>query len=140
MNAQIVDLTIEEEAVKYPNFRLLRGGKGPPINGNGENWLAELKQNCIFACAHKGQNQFIVGLFRIVYKHKKTIIIADALGNQPTVAIDPVEFCKKHDFFELIEEGGILPVGETDGNSKGALLHSRVDDDEDAEGRQPEHE
>lgn len=92
--------------IRIPQLRLLQGGKGPPINTTGEDWLTPLKKGAIFSCEGKGQNLYTLSIYRIVFKHTKTVILADALGNSPTIAINPVIFCKLHNFFELIEEGG----------------------------------
>jgi len=124
-----------EEEVAYPRLRLLQGGKGPPTTG--VNWLKDLKRGAVFTCKPKGSG--ILLLYIIAFKHTKSMILVDGLNNGPRIAIDPEEFCRLHSFFELIEEGGELPVGDTNDGS-GSIRSPRVVDDEDAPGRQPKHE
>ena len=125
--------TDEEKVV--PTLRLLQGGKGPPINTEGKDWLTPLKKGAIFSCEGKGQNLYTLKLFRIVFKHTKTVILADALGNSITEAVNPITFCKLHNLFEVIEEGGERPVGdENDGDQ---VRSGGVADDENASSGQP---
>lgn len=135
----IVEPNIEEEGTQYRNFRVLRGGKGPPeFTGGGEDWLSKLEKNAVFTCLQKGQSEkYVLSLLIVLFKHTKTVVIGDALNGSSRMAVDPVEFCKKHTFFELIEEGGELPEGEEDGNSSRSVRSGGVGDDVDAEGRQP---
>ena len=124
----------DEEEVKYPRLRLLQGGKGPPTTG--ENWLKDLKKGAVFTCKPKGSG--ILMLYIIAFKHTKSMILVDGLNNGPRIAVDPVEFCRLHSFFELIEEGGELPVG--DKNDGGTVRSGGVVDNENAPRGQPEHE
>ena len=130
---------MDEKEHTYPTLRLLRGGKGPPSDNTPHpDWLSPLKAGAVFTCRKKGQAEnYALMMLQIMFKHAKTIIIGDALNNNPYAPIDPVEFCKKHDLFEVIEEGGELPEGEKDGNSEGSLRPSGVADNEDATGGQP---
>ena len=129
--------TIEEE--QFPKLRLLQGGKGPPINTKGEDWLSKLSRGSVFSCSQKGNDLFVLGMFCILHKHDKTIILGDALGNGPNAAVDPVRFCKKHDLHEVFQEGSEFPEGDNNDGS-GSIRPSGVADDEDAPGRQPEHD
>ena len=124
----------DEEEVKYPKLRLLQGGKGPPITG--DNWLKDLKKGAVFTCKPKGSG--VLMLYIIAFKHTKSMILVDGLNNGPRIAVDPVEFCRLHSFFELIEEGGERHVG--DNNDSGEVRPSGVADNEDAPRRQPEHD
>jgi len=124
----------DEEEVKYPKLRLLQGGKGPPITG--DNWLKDLKKGAVFTCKPKGSG--VLMLYIIAFKHTKSMILVDGLNNGPRIAVDPVEFCRLHSFFELIEEGGELPVGEQNDGSE--VRPSGVADNEDAPRGQPEYE
>lgn len=134
--------SMSEPTATTPMLRLLRGGKGPPSDNTPHpDWLSPLKVGAVFSCSKKGQAEnYVLGLLIVVFKHGKTVILSDGLNNQPRVAVDPVEFCKRHTLFEVIEEGGELPEGENNGNSEGSLRPGGMDDDADAEGRQPEHD
>lgn len=129
--------SMSEPTETTPKLRLLQGGKGPPIDNTPHpDWLSPLKVGAVFSCKKKGQAEnYVLGLLIIVFKHAKTIILADGLNSQPRVPVDPVEFCKRHDLFEVIEEGGESPEGENDGNGEGSLRPSGMEDDADAEGR-----
>jgi hypothetical protein len=132
---------IEEEAKMehtYPTLRLLRGGKGPPSDdGPKENWMKDLEVGTVFSCRKKGQSEnYALMMLQLCFKHDKTYIIADSLNSNPYAAIDPIEFCKRHDFFELIEKGK-TPQEIEDGNDLRSIRHSGMEDDADAEGGQP---
>lgn len=128
--------TTEEEAkmAVKPMLRLVSGGKGPP-EVTGENWLINLQKNCVFSCKENGK-EVDLELLRLVYKHGKTCIVADALNSAPARAVDPVAFCKRYRHFETIEEGGVHPEVSDNGNNPRTLRASRVGNDADAEGGQ----
>lgn len=124
----IVETTEEEEKVlQKPMLRLVSGGKGPPDN-LGENWLINLQKNCVFACKENGK-EVDLELLRLVFKHNKTCIVADALNSAPARAVDPVAFCKRYKHFETIEEGGEPPKVQHDMRT---IQPSGVDHNEDA--------
>jgi hypothetical protein len=127
-------LTTEEDEMK-PQLRLLRGGKGPPINTGGVNWLRGLNKNAAFSCKRKG-NVDNLELYIVAFKHLKTVILVNGLDNNHRFAVDPEDFCKKYNLFEIIEEGGEHPEEVTDGNSEGTIRSPDVEDDVDVTGRQ----
>lgn len=132
MNAQIVTPPPEEET-KYPHFRLLRGGKGPPINTEGKDWLSPLERGTAFACKRKGSKEFEVQIFVISFKHSPTMVLVDGLNPARRFGVDPAEFCKQFNLFEILgkEEADIQPEGEEDG-SEGTVRSGVVEDDADA--------
>lgn len=111
-----------------PMLRLVSGGKGPP-EVTGENWLINLNKNCVFACKENGK-EVDLELLRLVFKHNKTCIVADALNSAPARAVDPVAFCKRYKKFEIVEEGGERP--EVRPNDMRTIQPSGVDHNEDA--------
>ena len=129
-------INVKTEEEERPRLRLLRGGKGPPMDTNGINWLRGLNKNAAFSCKRKG-NVDNLELYIVAFKHNKTVILVNGLDNNHRFAVDPEDFCKKYSLFEVIEEGGEHPEVEDNGNSKGTVLSSDVADDADAEGRQP---
>lgn len=133
-------MTIVEELLQdrpKPQLRLLRGGKGPPEdNTPGKDWMSPLETGTVFSCRKKGQAEdYALMMLQIMFKHDKTIIIADAMNNNPYAAVDPAAFCKRHDLFEIIQQGEV----NNDPDLR-TVRHGGVADDVDAEGRQPEHD
>lgn len=127
--------TIEDEELKdtkYPHLRVMRGGKGPP-DAPLDNWLKDRKKGEVFSCKDKA-NHGMVLLLRLVFAHTKTFILADALGNNPAMAVDE-DFCKRFSFLETLEEGD-KPQGETDGSNR-TIRPPDMADDADVEGGQP---
>lgn len=106
---------------KIERFKVIQGGKGgtqPP--NNHDNWLINLSKGCVFSCKENGK-EVDLDILRVVFKHEKTVIVADALNSQPARAVDPEGFCKRHKLFEILEEGGEHPKEVTDGNSTRTL-------------------
>lgn len=139
MNTQIEEE--ELQATKYSHLRTLRGGKGPPETPSID-WLKDLNKNAVFSCKDR-QNSGMVHILLMVFKHPKTYVLADALGNSPRMAAD-ADFCKRFSFLELIEEGGEATVEEggelpEEVNDDGvrALRPPDMADDADVEGGQP---
>lgn len=124
----------DEEEVRVPQLKLLRGGKGPPTNTSGVNWLRGLQKNAAFACKKKGNTDYLE-LYIVAFKHDKTVILVNGLDNNHRFAVDPQEFCKKYSLFEVIEEGGEHPEGSSN-DSKGTVQSSDVEDNADVEGGQ----
>lgn len=126
-----------EDSHPKPVLRLLRGGKGPPgDNTPGEDWMSKLPVGSVFACRKKGQvENFALMVLQIVFKHDKTIVISDSLNNNPYAAVDPVEFSKRHEFFELINKGEADNAHDLRTIRSSGMAH-----DADAEGGQPEHD
>lgn len=124
----------DTEETKYPHLRLMQGGKGPPDAPVINDWLRNLKKNAVFSCKDR-QNNGMVHIFILVFKHPKTYVLADALGNNPRMAVD-IDFCKRFSLLEIIEEGGEHPEGEEDGVDR-TVRSSGMANDADAEGRQP---
>lgn len=123
-----------------PTLRLLRGGKGPPIDTGGTNWMDDLPVGSVFSCRKKGQpEKYALMMLQIIYKHVKTVIVADALNNNPNAPIDAVEFCKCHELVEVIERGdnSHREKGDPNGHDLRTVRDGGVEDDVDAEGRQP---
>ncbi len=123
---------IEEEKI-MPKLRLITGGKGPPT-ATGVNWLKDLKKGAVFTCKRKGMTCELE-LLIVAFKHDKTIVLVDGLNGAPRRAVDPSEFCKQYDWFETIQEAEQLP--EEHDNDTRPVRSSRMDDNADAEGRQP---
>lgn len=102
-------VTTPEEAEVRPAWtpRVIRGGKGPPEDNNPtKDWLSPLEAGCVFSCRQKGKAEnYSLMILQIIFKHAKTIVLADSLNSNPYVAVDPMEFCKRHEFFELINNG-----------------------------------
>lgn len=126
----------EETEAKKPLLRLITGGKGPPTT-SGEDWLNTLPKGCVFSCKKKGTTVELE-VYGISFKHDKTVILFNALGNGPVRAVDPKEFSNQYFKQEVIEEGGERPEGSN--NDSPQIRSSRVADDEDASGRQPSDE
>ena len=121
-----------EEAPAKPVLRLLRGGKGPPSDYSGKDWMSPLNIGAVFTCRKKGQTEnYALMLLQIVFKHDKSVVIADSLNSNPYAIVDPVEFCKRHEFFELINNG------DTDANDLRSIPDGGVENDANAEGGQP---
>lgn len=121
------------EKTKYPHLRLMRGGKGPP-DAPTIDWLKNLNKNAVFSCKDR-QNNGMVFIFILVFKHPKTYVLADALGNQSRIAVDE-DWCKRFSLLELIEEGGETPQGEPDGTDR-TVRPPDMADDADVERGQP---
>jgi hypothetical protein len=129
----------DEDQMK-PQLRLLRGGKGPPINTTGINWLRGLTKNTAFTCKRKTGADYL-DLYIIAFKYEKSVILVSGLDNNLRFVVDPEDFCKKYNLFEVIgieggepavEEGGKHPEEVTDGNSEGTVPESTVVNDADA--------
>lgn len=121
----------DTEETKYPHLRLMRGGKGPP-EAPKVNWLINLQKNAVFSCKDR-QNNGMVSIFILVFKHPRTYVLADALGNGPRIAVDE-DWCKRFSLLELIEEGGENPSeGVSNGNSV-QVRPADLADDENAQG------
>lgn len=106
MSGAVVEETDELVTTKYPHLRTLKGGKGPPTDINKTDWMSDLNVGAVFSCRKKGQTEnYALMMLQITYKHDKTVIISDAINNNPYAAVDPVEFCKRHDLHELIDNG-----------------------------------
>lgn len=117
----MINTLTEDEGVRMPHgLKLLQGGKGPPINTNGINWMRGLQRGAAFACKKKGNVDFLE-LYIVAFKHEKTVILVNGLDNNHRFAVDPEDFCKKYSLFEIIEEGGELPEDEGNGNDKGTV-------------------
>lgn len=129
--------TEKDEVMSQPRLKLITGGKGTPPTG-GINWLRGLNKGAAFSCKKKG-NTDLLDLFIVAFKHNRTMILVDGLNNNVRFAVDPEDFCKKYSLFEVIEEGGELPVGAED-DSVRTVRPSVVEDNADVEGRQSEHE
>lgn len=127
---------VEEDAKeeKYPHLRLMQGGKGPPDAPLINNWLSKLQKNAVFSCKDR-QNNGMVNIYILVFKHPKTYVLADALGNGPRIAVDE-DWCKRFSLLELIEEGGEHPEGVTDGSDR-TVRSPDLAHDVDAEAGQP---
>jgi hypothetical protein len=68
--------------------------------------MASLEVGTVFSCRKKGQSEkFALMMLQILFKHAKTVIISDALNNNPNVPIDEAEFCKCHELVEVINKG-----------------------------------
>lgn len=117
-----------------PQLKLLRGGKGPPSDNTPvDNWLSSLSIGAVFTCRKKGQSEnYVLMMLQIVFKHDKSIIVADAIGNNPYAAIDPVEFCKRHELFEIIQQGEADNAHDLRTIRSSGMAH-----DADAQGGQP---
>ena len=106
-----------------PLLKVITGGKGP----SGSDWLSPLQQGTAFSCKTTGNVDYI-NIYVIAFKHRKTIILQNGIDNN-RFAVDPKDFCMKHQLFEVI--------GFEDGNSE-TVRHRRVADDADAPGGQPD--
>jgi hypothetical protein len=114
-----------------PKLRLLRGGKGPPSDTGGPNWMAELAVGSVFSCRKKGQSEkFALMMLQILFRHARTIIVSDALNNNPNIPIDEIEFCKCHELVEVISQG------DPNGHDLRTVRPPGVEDNVDAEGGQ----
>lgn len=118
----------DEEVPMAPKLQLITGGKGttPPT---GENWLSNLNKGTAFACKEKGNTKQIF-IYIISFKHTKTVVLVNAIENNERFAVDPEDFCKRYSLFEIlgIEDDSIRTVRSPE-----------LENDVDAEGRQPEH-
>jgi hypothetical protein len=133
MTVAEAEATDELVTTKYPHLRTLRGGKGPPADTFNSNWMSDLNVGAVFSCRKKGQSEnYALMMLQIMFKHDKTVIISDSLNANPYAAVDPVEFSKRHDLHELIDNG------EPDnGHDLRTVRPPGVEDNVDAEGRQP---
>jgi hypothetical protein len=129
---EAVDTELQD--TKYPHLKLMRGGKGPP-EAPSTNWLKDRKKGEVFSC--KDKTNGLVMLLRLVYAHTKTYILADALNSNPPMGAD-ADFCKRFIFIETLEEGD--KPQEISNDSVRTLRPSGMEDDADAEGRQPPDE
>lgn len=110
MSGAVVEETDELKTTKYPHLRTLRGGKGPPTDTNKIDWMSELNVGAVFSCRKKGQSEnYALMMLQLMFKHDKTVIISDSLNAHPYAAVDPVEFSKRHDLHELIDNGENIP-------------------------------
>ena len=128
----------KEKEPSKPQLRVITGGKGTP-EGPSDNWLIKLNKGSVFSCKRKGV-VVDLELYGISFKHTKTIVLFNALGTSPPRAVDPVEFCKHYDKFEVIDEGGEEPPKEENNDGIRTLRPPGMEDDVDAARGQPEHE
>jgi hypothetical protein len=130
-----------EKEVKGPKLRLLTGGKGPPIDISNPNWLSSLNVGSVFSCRKKGQKEnYALMLLQLMFKHDITYIISDGLNTNPYSSVDHREFSKIYELVEIIEHGGDSHLDNGEPNNGHDLRTVRppgVEDDADAEGRQP---
>lgn len=123
-----------EDTPAKPVLRLLRGGKGPPSDSTPvADWLSPMEVGTVFTCRKKGQAEnFSLMLLQVIFKHAKSIVIADSLNSNPYAIVDPVEFSKRHELFETISEGE-----PNNGHDLRTVRPPGVAHDADAEGGQP---
>lgn len=123
--------SMSEPTETTPKLRLLRGGKGPPIDTGGTNWMDDLPVDSVFSCRKKGQSEkYALMMLQIIYKHVKTVIVSDALNNNPNAPIDALEFCKCHELVEVIQKG------DPNGHDLRTVRPPGMEDDVDAEAGQ----
>jgi hypothetical protein len=100
----------EELPIKdTPKLRLLTGGKGPPDNPIGKNWLRELPQHTVFLCQERTE-KIAVQLWFIVFKFTNAILLGSNVNQEIKVIVNDEEFCKRHTLLEIIEFGGDAPL------------------------------
>jgi len=122
----------EVEEIQVGKLRLLRGGKGPPLNTGGINWLNGLDKGTCFSCKKKG-NDDVLEVLIIAFKYNKTVILVNAFHSENRFAVDPEAFCKKFSLHEVIgKEEQEEPAKEIKDGSAGTVQSGRVPDDEDA--------
>jgi hypothetical protein len=123
----------EVEEIQIGKLRLLRGGKGPPLNTGGINWLNGLDKGTCFSCKKKG-NDDVLEVLIVAFKYDKTVILVNAFHSENRFAVDPEVFCKKFSLHEVIgKEEQELPAKEIEDGSSGTVQSGGIPDNEDAE-------
>lgn len=106
MNVQEVIEDEELRGTKYPQLRVLTGGKGPP-EGPVDNWLAEFEVGTTFVARHRNSNEVDYNLYYVLYKDLPEVILLKWQlpdGKVLDYYVDPVRFSK------LFPEKKILSV------------------------------
>lgn len=118
---------IEEEVVKvekYPKLRLLTGGKGPPEDTSGENWLADLERGTTFVARDKNSKEVDYNHYFVLFKSLPKVVLLKWVlpdGKLLDFYVDPVRFSKKFGDYEVLgvdkQEPQKEAVGEEDGSN-----------------------
>jgi hypothetical protein len=106
--------TEEFKETKYPKFRVLTGGKGPPQEPT-EDWLSELSVGTTFTCRHTNNKDVDLNLYHVVFKDKDVILLAWRLPDGKTLDyyVDPKRFSQR---FEHVTILGLQPVSNEEEN------------------------
>lgn len=116
MSVQEVLEDTELRETKYPQLRLLTGGKGPP-EGPVDNWLAEFEVGTTFVARHKNSNEVDYNLYYVLYKDLPEVMLLKWQlpdGKVLDYYVDPVRFSRLFPEKKILSV--IKPVDEVDVN------------------------
>lgn len=109
--------SVEEQELrvtKYPQLRVLTGGKGPPEEPS-TNWLKDFQIGTVFAC-RASVNTVDWEMYYLIHKFEKIYLLKWELpdGKIWERRVDPVLFCKQHKDYEVIAVQEPLTITESD--------------------------
>lgn len=114
-----VQEVIEDEELretKYPQLRVLTGGKGPP-EGPVDNWLAEYEVGTTFVARSRNSKEVDYNLYYVLYKDLPEVMLLKWQlpdGKVLDYYVDPVRFSK------LFPERKILGIQKPEEHQKDA--------------------
>lgn len=106
MSVQEMVEDTELRETKYPQLRVLTGGKGPP-EGPVDNWLADYEVGTTFVARHRNSNEVDYNLYYVLYKDLPEVVLLKWQlpdGKVLDYYVDPVRFSR------LFPEKKILSV------------------------------
>jgi hypothetical protein len=87
--------------------QVILGGKSPPGDGVTP-YLLYLKPGCMFLTRDNiSKDRVDLSLFKVVYVFNKARLVAEMDGNGNAIPhyVDPLEFCRRFEFYEILLEG-----------------------------------
>lgn len=116
---------VEEQELRhtrFPKFRVLTGGKGPPDEPT-DDWLSEYSVGTTFVCRHRNSKNVDLNLYHVIFKSLPGVVLLKwelPDGKLMDYYVDPERFSKQMEAPTIL---GVINIeaakadGEEDGNS-----------------------
>jgi hypothetical protein len=103
----------EDNVIPFEKLAIVQPAVPPPI---GIDWLSPFEIGTRFLVKAKAPQvqKIFLGEYEKIGRFEKAVIIysnAEGQGEQ-TVIVDPIEFCKAYELFEVTKAGEKEPAGE----------------------------
>ena len=98
-NDKFEEKELDEEENKVVDLRLVPGGKEPTDPGN---WLSELEEGTVFLIRDKHTADFNLGLFHLIKKTDKSVLLFTNVNTEIYTYVDPRRFCNKYVLHEIL--------------------------------------